>query len=46
MSVVIDGISYRTLVTCHKDGSFTFYDGEKWIERAVKVPLVDHCDSA
>ena len=38
MSVVIDGISYRTLVSCHKDGSFTFYDREKWIERAVKVP--------
>lgn len=30
MSVVIDGKSYRTLVSCH--------DGEKWVEQAAKVP--------
>ena len=38
MTILIDGKPHRTLVSCHKDGSFTFYDGKKWIERAAKVP--------
>ena len=38
MSVVIDGISYRTLVSCHKDGSFSYHDGKEWVKRAAKVP--------
>ena len=38
MNILIDGIAYLTLVSCHRDGSFTFYDGEKWVERVAKVP--------
>ena len=38
MTVLIDGKPHRTLVSCHHDGSFTFYDGKKWVERAAKAP--------
>ena len=37
MTVVIDGVPHRTLVSCHEDGSFTYHDGEKWVERVAKV---------
>lgn len=25
-------------VSCHRDGSFTYHDGARWIERAPSVP--------
>ena len=38
MTVIIDGKPHRTLVSCHKDGKFTYHDGKEWIKRVAEVP--------
>lgn len=38
MTVKIDGKTHGSLVSCHRDGTFSYYDGKAWVTNVRKVP--------
>lgn len=36
--VLIDGIVAKALVTCHRNGTYTYHNGTEWVHRAHTVP--------
>lgn len=37
---ISDGVTYRTLISCHRNGTFSYHDGNEWVRNAKTVPRV------